>query len=62
MSASFFLCVGLTSLPLSDDEFCILLPLGLDLLLTCGVFHSVKYRVHLEVELGRYSAGLDVED
>ena len=62
LSASFVLCVGLTSLPFSNDESCILLTLGLDSLLPCGVFHSVKQRVHLEVEFGGYSASLDVED
>ena len=62
LSASFVLCVGLTSLYFPDDESCSLLPLGFNLLLPCGVFHSVKHRVHIEVELGGYSASLDVED
>ena len=52
LSASFVLCVGLTSLTFSDDESCSLLPLGLNSLLSSGVFHSVKHQVHLEVELG----------
>ena len=62
LSASFVLCVGLTSLYFSDDESCSLLPLGFNSLLPCGVFHSVKHRVHIEVELGGYSASIDVED
>ena len=62
MSASFVLFVGLTPLPFSNDESCSLLPLGFNSLLPCGVFHSVKHRAHLEVELGGYSASLDVED
>ena len=62
LSASFFLCVGLTSLYFSDDESFSLLPLGFNSLLPCGFFHSAKHRVHLEVELGGYSASLDVED
>ena len=58
---SFVLCVGFTSLPFFYDEYCSLLSLGLDLLLTCGVFHCVKHRVHFEMELRGYSASLDVE-
>ena len=52
LCASFVICVGLTSLSFSNYESCSLLPLGLNSLLTCGVFHSVENRVHLEVELG----------
>ena len=62
LSESFVLCVGLTSLSFSDDESCSLLPLGLNSLLPCGFFHSVKNQVHIEVELEGYSASLDVED
>ena len=61
LRASFVLCVGITSLPFSDDKSCSLLSLGLDLLLPCGVFHCVKHRVHFEMELRGYSASLDVE-
>ena len=62
LSASFVLCVGLTSLSFFNDESCSLLPLGFNSLPPCGVFHSVKHRVHIELELGGYSASLDVED
>ena len=62
LSASFVLCVGLTYLTFYNDESCSLLPLGLNSRLPCGVFHSVKHWVHHEVELGGYSASLDVED
>ena len=61
MRAYFVLCVGLTYLPFSDDESCSLLPLGLDSLLPCGVFHCVKNQVHFEMELKGYSASIDVE-
>ena len=61
LSAYFVLCVGLTSLYFSDDESCSLLPLGLNSLLPCGIFLSVKHWVHIEVELGGYYASLDVE-
>ena len=62
LSASFVLCVGLNYLSFSDYESCSLLPLGFNSLLPCGVFHTVKHRVHIEMELGGYSASLDVED
>ena len=60
MSASFVLCVGLTSLYFSAAEYCSLLPLGVNSLLPCGVFHSVKHRAHLEMELGGSSHLLEV--
>ena len=61
LRASFVLCVGITSLPFSDDESCDLLLIGLDLLLTCVVLHCVKHRVHFEMELRGYSGSIDVE-